>query len=73
MSNHHKGTTLISAMSDIQYLDSLSAPRIDPARQGKKVMMNRPHSDGEDSDTAASEEDESATLENGFEIVTDDA
>ncbi|MCJ1394553.1 hypothetical protein MMC18_007432 [Xylographa bjoerkii] len=52
-----QGTRLVSAMTKQQYLDALSAPRVDPTKQGKKVMMNRPHSDDESSDEATGEED----------------
>ena len=52
-----QGTQLVSAMTKQQYLDALSAPRVDPTKQGKKVMMNRPHSNNESSDDATGEED----------------
>lgn len=45
-------TKLFSAMTKQQYLDALSAPRIDPTKQGKKVMVNRRHLDDESSDEA---------------------
>ena len=46
---------LKSTMTDDEYLDSFSAPRIDPTRMGRKVMMTKPKpessetSDDEDS------------------------
>ncbi|MCJ1403513.1 hypothetical protein MMC11_006736 [Xylographa trunciseda] len=52
-----QSTQLVSAMTKQQYLDALSAPRVDPTKQGKKVMMNRPHSDNESSDEATGDED----------------
>lgn len=36
---------LVSAMTERQYLDAISAPRIDPFRQGKRVIINRPWTD----------------------------
>ena len=44
-------------MTNAQYLDAVSAPRIDPSNQGKKVMMDRPHDDDETTDTDGDEMD----------------
>ncbi|MCJ1288029.1 hypothetical protein MMC26_007382 [Xylographa opegraphella] len=59
LDEEHQGTQLVSAMTKQQYLDALSAPRVDPTKQGKKVMMNRPHSDDESSDEATGDESKS--------------
>ena len=37
-------------MTNEQYLDAISAPRIDPSNTGRKVMMSTPHDDDETSD-----------------------
>ena len=50
-------------MTKQQYLDALSAPRVDPTKQGKKVMMNRPHSDDESSDEATGDEENARQTE----------
>ncbi|MCJ1318953.1 hypothetical protein MMC15_004285 [Xylographa vitiligo] len=59
----HQETQLVSAMTKQQYLDALSAPRVDPTKQGKKVMMNRPHSDDESSDEATGDEENARQTE----------
>ena len=52
------GPRLVSAMTNEQYLDAISAPRIDPSNTGKKVMMSTPHDDDETSDEESDEESE---------------
>ena len=44
------GSKLVSAMTKQQYLDALSAPRVDPTKQGKKVIVSGPHSEDDSSD-----------------------
>ena len=46
----------MSAMTKQQYLDALSAPRVDPTNQGRKVMISKPHFVDESSDEASEEE-----------------
>jgi len=50
-----QGTKLVSAMTKRQYLDAVSAPRVDPTSQGKKVRIGTSHID-ESSDAASEEE-----------------
>ena len=52
---------LLSAMTREQYLDAISAPRIDPTKQEKKFMMTKPF---EDSDDSTSDESEEEDIEN---------
>lgn len=47
---------LVSTMTNEQWLDALSCPRIDPIKQGKKVFMTL-KSDSETSDTDSSDND----------------
>ena len=47
---------LVSTMTNEQWLDALSCPRIDPIKQGKKVFMTM-KSESENSDTDSSEND----------------
>ena len=63
LDKEHQATQLVAAMTKQQYLDALSAPRVDPTKQGKKVMMNRPHSDDESSDEATGDEDNARQTE----------
>jgi len=49
-----RGTQLVSAMTRQQYLDAVSAPRVDPTKQGKKIMISRP-TDEESSDDSNDE------------------
>ena len=57
---------LISTMTNEEYLDAISAPRIDPTRLGKKVMMTKPSDESETSTDAESEdEEEDETEEEG--------
>ena len=42
LTNSGDSDTLISTMTELQYLDAISAPRVDPTRQGKRVMITRP-------------------------------
>lgn len=39
--NSPDASHLVSAMTESQYLDAISAPRIDATRQGKRVMISR--------------------------------
>ena len=64
LDSEFQGSKLVSAMTKQQYLDALSAPRVDPTKQGKKVMMSRPHSDDDSSDEVKEGEEN---------IVQDDA
>lgn len=48
--------TLVSAMTDEQWLDAISCPRIDPINQGKMVMTSQ-DADSESSDTDSSDAD----------------
>lgn len=48
--------TLVSAMTDEQWLDAISCPRIDPINQGKMVMTSQ-DTDSESSDTDSSDAD----------------
>ena len=41
---------LISAMTKVQYLDAISAPRVDPVQLGSKVMRSKLYEDEGDSD-----------------------
>lgn len=45
-------------MTEEQYLDAISAPRIDPINQGKKVMMSRPWSSSGDEGILESTDEE---------------
>lgn len=45
---------LVSTMTNEQWLDAISCPRIDPITQGKKVFMSL-KSDSETSDTDSSD------------------
>ena len=54
-----QGPRLVSAMTNEQYLDAISAPRIDPSNTGEKIMMSTPHDDDETSDEES--------VESGFE------
>lgn len=57
---------LISTMTNEEYLDAISAPRVDPTRLGKKVMMTKPSDESETSTDAESEdEEEDETEEEG--------
>lgn len=47
---------LVSAMTDEQWLDAISCPRIDPINQGKKVMTSQENDSGL-SDTDSSDAD----------------
>lgn len=47
---------LVSTMTNAQWLDAFSCPRVDPIKQGKKVFMTL-QSDGETSDTDSSGND----------------
>lgn len=49
---------LVSTMTDEQWLDAISCPRIDPTNQGKKVFT-MPKSENQPSATDSSENDES--------------
>lgn len=52
---------LKSSMNNDQWLDSFSAPRIDPTRMGRKVLMTKPKpesSETSDDDDDSSEEEE---------------
>lgn len=53
-----KSTRLLSAMSSRQYIDAISAPKLDPTAQGRRVMMSRRWSTDEDSDAESSSADE---------------
>ncbi|MCJ1249852.1 hypothetical protein MMC30_007078 [Trapelia coarctata] len=55
LNKESQGTTLVSAMTKQQYLDAVSAPRVDPTNQGKKVKIGTTHID-ESSDAASEEE-----------------
>ena len=44
---------LVSTMTNTQWLDAISCPRVDPIKQGKKVFMSL-NSDSETSDTDSS-------------------
>lgn len=48
---------LVSTMTDEQWLDVISCPRIDPTNQGKKVFT-MPKSDGESSVSDSSDGDD---------------
>ena len=53
----------MSAMSKEQWLDSMSAPRIDPIQQAQKIVTSNPHwSDENHNDSEFSSEDESADI-----------
>lgn len=45
----------MSTMTKQQYLDAISAPRVDPTKQGRKVIINTSHID-ESSDEASEDE-----------------
>ena len=47
---------LFSTMTNGQWLDALSCPRVDPIKQGKKIFMTL-KSDSETSDTDSSDND----------------
>jgi hypothetical protein len=51
-----QATNLVSSMTESQYLDAISAPRIDPTRQGKRVMISRQWEEG--TEEAIVEEDD---------------
>lgn len=48
---------LVSAMTDEQWLDAISCPRIDPINQGKKVMTSQ------DTDTDSVSETDSSDVD----------
>lgn len=50
--------SLVSTMTDEQWLDSFSCPRIDPTNRGKKIFK-RPISDSECSTSESSDDDNS--------------
>jgi len=54
---------LISSMNNDEWLDSFSAPRVDPTRMGRKVLMTKPKP--ESSDTSEDDEDSSLGEEDG--------
>lgn len=47
---------LVSTMTDEQWLDAISCPRIDPINQGKKIFT-MPESDSESSNSDSSDND----------------
>ncbi|MCJ1477642.1 hypothetical protein MMC13_006315 [Lambiella insularis] len=49
-------TRIVSRMTKHQYLNALSAPRVDPTKQGKKVMIYRPQANDDSSDEATGAE-----------------
>jgi len=51
---------LKSAMTDDEYLDAFSAPRIDPTRMGKKVLMTKPRPE---SSETSDDDDNSSSLD----------
>lgn len=54
---------LKSSMNNDEWLDSFSAPRVDPTRMGRKVLMTKPKP--ESSDTSEDDEDSSLGEEDG--------
>lgn len=52
---------LQSSMTNAEWLDSFSAPRVDPTRPDKKVLMTKPKP--ESSDTSDDDEDSSSEEE----------
>ena len=62
---------LRSTMTDDEYLDAFSAPRIDPTRMGRKVLMTKPKPESE----VTSDDDDLSSLAgsaDGEEHVQDD-
>ena len=57
---------LVSEMTDEQYLDAISCPRIDPIRQGQKVMaqVEEPCLDSEDGDETVEITDDAGDEDN---------
>ena len=55
---------LKSSMNNDEWLDSFSAPRIDPTRMGRKVLMTKPKP--ESSETSDDEDESSNEEEDGF-------
>ena len=68
ISDHLKTKRLVSTMSERQYLDAISAPRIDPINQGKNVKISRNWSpdneEGELSSTTDEDSDEGGRTTN---------
>lgn len=54
--DHASAPQLVSTMTNEQWLDALSCPRIDPIKQGKKVSMTL-KSDNESTNTDSSDID----------------
>jgi hypothetical protein len=60
---------LISAMSNLEYLDAISAPRHDPTRPGKKAMMTRVKSMESEPETGNTENETTEAAEESDILV----
>jgi len=67
---------LQSSMNNAEWLDSFSAPRVDPTRPDKKVLMTKPKPEtsdtSEDDEDSSSEEDEEEGSDSGWEDARED-
>ena len=52
LADEGKGRTLVASLTSAQYLDAISAPRVDPAAQGEKVMVGKAGDSGDESSDA---------------------
>lgn len=60
-------------MTNEEYVDAISAPRVDPTRLGKKVMMTKPSGESETStDAEPEDEEEDETEEEEGEVQAED-
>ena len=49
LADEGKGRSLVAALTPAQYLDAISAPRVDPTDLGKKVVLSRGGESGDES------------------------
>ena len=57
-----KSTQLVSSLTVQQYLDAISAPRVDPTFQGRKIMSNNDWASGSDLGEESDEGEAPATV-----------
>jgi hypothetical protein len=59
-------------MTERQYLDTISAPRIDPIYQGQRVMLSRPWQSDDEDDVSGEESEDPVLVKEEFNENTAD-
>ena len=50
LADEGKGRTLVAALTPTQYLDAISAPKVDPTALGSKVLLSKAGDSGDESE-----------------------